>query len=75
MGRLAWIIWVGPVQSQGLLKVAEGGRRVTQSDMTAQEGRGMQHEKGSTHHRGIEDEGCLEPGNAGSLWKVGRARK
>lgn len=75
MGRLAWIIWVGPVQSQGLLKMDKGGGRVTQSDVTAQEGRGMRREEGSTHHCGFEDEGCLEPGNAGSLRKVGRARK
>lgn len=36
MGRLAWIIWVGPVQSQGLLKMDKGGGRVTQSDVSGQ---------------------------------------
>lgn len=33
---LSWIIWLGPVYSQGSLEVEEGGTRVCQSNVTGE---------------------------------------
>lgn len=64
--RFSWIIWEGPVQSQGSLGIEEGLKRESQRDgsipRTLPKAADWRWRKGS------------QPRNAGSLWKPGKAK-
>lgn len=69
MGRLSWTIWLGPVQSQGFLKVEWGGRRKISATM-------KQCELDSTLNCWLlRTEEDPELRNAGSFQKLGRQGK
>lgn len=61
--RASWIIWVGPMEAQGPLKVEERDSRD-----------GKKADSGIM--AGFEDGGRIhEPRNVGSLWKLEKDRK